>query len=97
METIFAQMEVEALNSAVKFAEYGNTGICILLIFLAGGITYLFINLQKQNNTTLATALMELKTSNVAMSGAINSLSTEIRTLALMKRKKIDISENNSS
>jgi hypothetical protein len=37
---------------------------------------------------------MELKTSNVQMSAAITGLSTEIRTLALMKRKNVSIQEN---
>ncbi|MDR2704308.1 MAG: hypothetical protein LBC02_00875, partial [Planctomycetaceae bacterium] len=76
------------------FAEYGIIGICVALIVHNCFSTWLFTSLQKQNNTTLNATLMELKTSNVQMSAAITGLSTEIRTLALMKRKNVSIQEN---
>jgi cell division protein FtsL len=92
MIEIFAQAEIPML---AKIPEYGAIGICVALVWLVSSITKQFVNLQIQNNTTLNATLMELKTSNVQMSAAITGLSTEIRTLALMKRKNISISENN--
>jgi hypothetical protein len=91
---IFAQAEISIFT---KLAECGVWGVCLGLMLLLYLITKMFVNLQNQYMTTLNTTLMELKTSNITMSGAISALSTEIRTLALMKRKKIDISESGNS